>query len=238
MKKKLALLLLAALSSSAQETWQLYYAEESGSGEKMAEHVAPLLPKGVELQLLPMPATCKDAQAARRHEQAIAAGISTLPSLVLRDAQGAYAALPLQGLSEGSIAQAQKQAHDPRRAEAQQQRSRTARLYCLRALWMLTDSPQDQDKIIRAYRDEMLRPGTSEETKQFIGLYCLYPALMQQYAAEYNGAHSPRTEAKLLEAIAALEEVRDMNADSPLGRRAHEAREILRAARLKSRQYE
>lgn len=236
--KALLLLCLAALACAAQETWELFYAAEGAEPSVLVERVKPLLPKDIRLREMPLPADCRDAQAAKQHEAAIAAGVHTLPCLVLRDARGAYAALPLQGLSPETLQTARAQASAPGRESAHRRRSRTARVYYLKALWLLVESAQEQDKIIAAYRAEMQREGTDEELKQFIGFYCLYPALMQQYAAEYSGAHTPRTEAKLLEAISALEEARDLNPDSHTGRLAYDERERLRAARLKSRQYE
>ena len=61
---------------------------------------------------------------------------------------------------------------------------------------------------------------------------------MLQYTNGYNGAHTPASEAKLLEAITALEAARDLNKDSELGKAASEERERLRMARRKARQYE
>ncbi|MCQ2367266.1 MAG: hypothetical protein MJ056_08935 [Akkermansia sp.] len=75
---------------------------------------------------------------------------------------------------------------------------------------------------------------------QELGLRALYPLLMLEYAQGHraNGAHTPETEAKLLEAIAALEAVRDLDPQSTCGRKAHEERERLRMARRQARQAE
>lgn len=234
------LLLLLALACSAQETWELFYPAGSKDEEtKLVKSLQPLLPKGVKLSLQPLPEKCRSASAAQSHAHAIDAGVHTLPCLVLRDEKGAYAALPLQGLTAESITHAQQQAAAaPDREQLTRHRRLTAQLYYLRALWTLAQSPAEQDTVIAAYREALQRPTADETARQHIGFYCLYPALMQQYAAEYNGGHSPRTENKLLEAIAAIEAVRDTNPETRLGRLAYDERERLRAARLKSRQYE
>ena len=74
--------------------------------------------------------------------------------------------------------------------------------------------------------------------RQLLGFRCLYPLLMLQYTNGYRGAHTPVTEAKLLEAIAALEEARDLDRESDIGKAAAAEREKLRTARRKARQYE
>ncbi|MBR4310898.1 MAG: hypothetical protein IKT79_07700, partial [Akkermansia sp.] len=59
-----------------------------------------------------------------------------------------------------------------------------------------------------------------------------------QYKRGYNGAHTPYTEAKLLEAIAALEAARDLHRETKLGNQALKERERLRKARREARKYE
>lgn len=239
--RHLVLLLLVALSAAAQETWDIFYTPDTAAAEDAAalhKRVVALLPQGVRVAMQPLPADLKDKTAAAQHARAIAAGVHTLPCLVLQDERGAYAVLPLQGLTPTIVKEAQKLAHSPRRDEEARQRTDTARLYYRKAMWALARTPAEQDAIISAWREEMQKEGTPPEMRQFIGLRCLYPALMQQYATEYTGAHTPRTEAKLLEAISTLEEVRDTDPESLLGRQAYDERERLRAARLKSRQYE
>ena len=63
----------------------------------------------------------------------------------------------------------------------------------------------------------------------------MYPALMCLYAAEYNKAHTAISEHFFMQAIAALELARDLDASSQLGRLAYEEREKLRAARLQAK---
>ena len=229
---------LAVCACSAQDTWELYYSPEQQAEAPRAlkKRVQPMLPPGVKLTLHPLPADCKDTEAARQHARAIAAGVHTLPCLVLKDAKGSYAALPLSGLTARGIAQAQAQAGLPEREKAVDRRAGAARLYYMRALWMLAGTPDNQDRVIATYRREMQQSDVA--MRQNIGYYCLYPALMQQYTGAYAGAHTPYTEAKLLEAISVLEQVRDADPESPTGRLAFDERERLRAARLQARQSE
>lgn len=233
----LALLLLTA-AAGAQE-WVVYHSAEADT-EELSRHTAPLLPEGVRLRLCALPPTCETTQEARTHACAIADGISALPALALRDAHGAYAVLPLQGLSAEKLQQAAALSTAENRKAAAQRRLTAARIYLLRFALSRAASTADQDTIIARMQELMQAADTPEDMRQLIALHCVYPALLQQYTAEYRerGAHTPRTEAKLLEAIRALEFARDSDRSSAAGRRAHTERERLRAARLKSRQYE
>lgn len=232
-----ALAVVMAASAAAQEAWELYHAPEA-DGAALAEQIQTLLPPDVRLRLRPLSAEHGSKQDEQRHEHAIAAGVRSLPCLVLRDAAGAYATLPLQGLTAGRIAQARELAHAPTREAEARKRRLVARLYRLRLAWLRCEDDAARDSVIGHYRSMMKKPEVDEELRQFIGLHCLYPALMHCYAMAYQGAHTPRSEALLLEAIRVLEEVRDAKPTSYWGRRAYEEREKLRAARLKSRQYE
>lgn len=233
-----ALLLLTALVCTAQEAWVLFCPTPvmKDDESRMLDSIHALLPQNGKIHAVP--AECKSAQDAKEIANAIDAGVNTLPCVVLMDERGACAALPLAELSAESITRARQQASAPDREEQAAKRKLAARLYYLRALWQLAATPAEQDKVIAACHEALNRTGDDTHTRQHIGYYCLYPALMQQYAAEYSGAHTPRTEAKLLEAIAALEEVRDADPESKLGRLAYDERERLRAARLQSRKYE
>lgn len=233
-----ALLLLTALACTAQETWVLFRPTPVVKDDelRMLDSIHALLPKSGRIHAVP--AECKSAHDAKSLADAIDAGVNSLPCLVLMDERGAYAALPLAGLSEESLARARQQATATDREEQAAKRKLAARLYYLRALWQLAATPAEQDKVIAACHEALSRAGDDATTRQHIGYYCLYPALMQQYAAEYSGAHTPRTEAKLLAAIDALEQVRDTAPESRLGRLAYDERERLRAARLQSRKYE
>ena len=237
-----ALLLLSAGTSYALE-WVLYH-PAGVDAAPLAQRVQPLLPQGVKLRLSALPAGCDSEQDARLHSEAIAAGINSLPALSLRDARGAYAALLLSGQSDDQLreqlAQVQDLASAPTRSADTHRRLLTGKLFELRFRLSRAASPAAQDTLLEHINTLMMAQDTPEDMRQLIALHCLYPAIMQQYAAEYQarGAHSPRTERKLLEAIRVLELARDTNKSTTLGRRAHAERERLRAARLKSRQYE
>lgn len=233
------MLLLAAAPALAKPApaWELYHAPEANAAA-LTQQVQPLLPEGKALQLHALPAELASRQDAELQARAIAAGVRVLPCLVLRDDKGVYATLPLQGLSAESIAQACRLADAPERAAAARRRILLAHLYLQRYLLNSVADAAEQDRIIAHMQQLADHPDTPEEMRQFIGLHCIYPALMQQYAAAYRGAHTPQSEAKLLEAIRALENVRDTNPLTTLGRQAYTEREKLRAARLKSRQYE
>ena len=240
MIRLLSALLLTTLACTAQETWALYRPTPVTKDEeiRMVDRVRALLPEESKGSIHAVPTACKTALGAKQLAAAIDAGVTALPCLVLKDERGAYAALPLPGLTAESLARARLLATAPGREQATARRKLASRLYYLRALWSLAHTPEEQDTVIAAYHVAMKRTESDTTTGQHIGYYCLYPALMQQYAAEYNGAHTPRTETLLLEAIAALEAVRDADPESRLGRLAYDERERLRAARLKSRQYE
>lgn len=234
-----AMLLLAAAPSMAQQeaVWELYHAPGADTAA-LSRQVQPLLPADTALQLHALTDKISGKQDAEQHARAIAAGVNSLPCLVLRDTKGAYTALPLPKLNAASIAQARQGSETPEQQAAARYRRILAHLYLQRYLLSIATEASEQDRIIDGLQQLSEHPDAPEELRQFIGLHCIYPALMQQYATEYRGAHTPRTEAKLLSAIRALETVRDTNPNSGLGRRAYDEREKLRAARLKSRQYE
>lgn len=238
MKPLLAILLsVVVLSATAQEGWELYHAPGENAAE-LARKLQPLLPQGVTLQAVRLPATCDTPQEAELQSRAIAAGVQALPCLVLRDAKGPYAALPLNGLKATTVAAARNLAHATDRESAAYRRRLIARVFELRYALSRSADTAEQDRIIARMQELIQHADTPTDVRQLVGLHCIYPALMQQYTAEYRGSHTPRTEAKLLEAIRALEAARDADPSSQLGRRAYSEREKLRAARLKSRQYE
>lgn len=235
--RRLAVGLMGLTCCAYAAEWELYHAPGDDAAE-LRRQVQPLLPAGTTLQLVALPADAPDTAALHLHARAISAGVSQLPCLVLRDAQGAYAALTLRRLTAEVITHAQAQAGAPGRAEHARHRSLLAKLYYLHHSMQRSASPAEQARLIENMYKLMQHPEVAAEMQQFIGLHCLYPALMQQYSAGYTGAHTPATEAKLLEAIRVLEQVRDAAPGSVYGRRAHAEREKLRAARLKSRRYE
>ncbi len=231
--------LLAALAALPLPAHELYVAEHTPAAA-LDKALAPLQAAGAgEWERIGLPAEARDAEAARRIARAMEAGITSLPALALVDEAGAYAVLPLQGLTAEKIEAAKAGAGAAGRAEAAARRRFEARLYLLCATAALPGLGDDDLAAAVAESRSLLESGLADkETRQFLGLRCLYPLLMMQYTRGYVGAHTPATEAKLLEAIAALEAARDLDRDSAEGRQAHAERERLRAARRKSRQYE
>ncbi len=231
--------LLLALPLTAAPAHELYVAEGTPAAA-LEKALAPLKEAGAaEWQRIDIPAGAQGEEAAQRIARAIEAGIPALPCLALRDEEGVYAVLPLPGLTADKIKAAATAAQAPGRAEAAQRRRFDAQRYLLCA--RISRNDMDDEALAQAVADcrQLMTQRTAQQQDvQFLGLRCLYPLLMQQYARGYIGAHTPATEAKLLEAIAALEAARDLNRESSLGKEAHEERERLRAARRKSRQYE
>jgi len=237
-----ALLFALILPLTAAEPWVLYV-QEGDDGKKALEFCRTLLeekepPPG---KIVSLRRTCSTFAEARQQAKAIENGVTTLPCLVLPGKrEGDNIVLPLKGLTREKLAE-YRQTHPASspQTEEMQKRRFDAHLYLLCARVGLT--PLNDDALTQAVQESrrLLRHRQIQPNRQqFIGLRLLYPLLMEQYRRGYKGAHTPETEAKLLEAIAALEEARDVDPQSALGRRAHEERERLRMARRKSRQYE
>lgn len=171
---------------------------------------------------------------------AIKAGVTELPSLVIADAQGAYAVLPVAQVNAASLATAREAATAPDRDQLARRRNFDAQQYLLFARMALV-KPLEGDALqqcIGTCRALMEHPFATPADKQRLGLRCLYPLLMQEYASMYRGAHTPASEAKLLEAIAALEAARDLDRNTETGKQAFAERERLRTARRQARTME
>ena len=236
-----ALLFLGAAAALSQEAQQYtLYIKNEASAEKAKHYATQYLPQGAELSVCVLPQQRKSLEDAELQARAIRAGITHLPSITIADAKGTYAVLPLNALNKESLAQAHERAAAPERTEAEQTRDLHARIYLLCARWSAVESLNDEqlEQFVAESRDLLQHPRASEQDKQFIGYRCLYPALLLQYERGYKGAHSPYTEAKLLEAIAALEAARDLNRETKLGKKAFAERERLRQARREARKYE
>ncbi len=240
MTRALVLAGLLALPLAAAESRELYVQAGTNlaSWEKTLTPLRAAEPQ-VEWVVVEVPGEAGSAAAARARAKAIEAGVAALPSLALKDAQGIYATLPLAGLTPQQLEATRAQANDPQREAAASRRRFDARCYLLCAR---ISQPAMSDEALANAIEEcrlLLRHGKAGDAdRQFLGLRCLYPLLMIQYARGYNGAHSPATEAKLLEAIAALETARDIDRDTPLGKEAFAERERLRTARREARKYE
>ncbi len=237
MKRLLVTLLCTVVCSSshAGETWVLYHAP--GADAKALYQVAlSVTPPGTTVISQALPATCKSADDLKIQRSAMSAGVHVLPCLALQDERGCYAVLPLRGLSARGVHTARELARAPRRAELAAQRLLAADLYFDIACARLPFIPMHEKTAAMAHLRRLAESETlSVKTRQFIVLHCLYSSLMCMYAAEYSGAHTTTSEQLFLQAIAALEIARDMDASSEIGRLAHQEREKLRAARLQAK---
>ena len=171
---------------------------------------------------------------------AIQAGVTELPSLVIADAQGAYAVMPVAQVSTATLEAARHAATAPDRDQLARKRKFEAQQYLLFARMALV-RPLEGDALqqcIGTCRALMEHPFATPADKQRLGFRCLYPLLMQEYATMHRGAYTPASEAKLLEAIAALEAARDLDRNTPDGKQAFAERERLRTARRQARTME
>lgn len=201
----------------------------------------PTTPDAPPCELISLPAECKTAEQARTQARAMECGITALPALVLADEQGPFASIPLRKLTPETLQEARANKDAAGRREEAQKHRFEAHLFLLCAL--ATIEFQDDSALasrIAESRSLMEQAQATLAHRQLIGLRILYPLLMEQYKRAYRQgvAHNPASEAKLLEAIAALEAARDLDPATALGRQAFDERERLRAARRKSRQYE
>lgn len=260
MKSALLLLLLAALPLSAEEAASsapketasaaaplpalppaLVYFENGTDTKGMVEQLAPFRKANPqrELKFIPITSQCRTMHDAVNAAKGVVAGITELPCLVLCDEAGEYATLPLRTLTEEALAAAENAATAPDREEKAAARRYLGKEYLLFARMALVQ-PMDDATLglcLDSCRALMAYPLATTEDKQLLGLRCLYPLLLEEYKRGYaqSGAHTPATEAKLLEAIAALEAARDIAPDTKLGKQAAAERERLRAARRQAR---
>lgn len=231
-----------AICAMAAEHGVIYLPEgmDEAKAREVVDYAMPDPPEGWGLECIVLPAKCHTMVDARLQAKAIEAGVHQLPCLVLEDDAGPYAVLPLHGLHARDIEHARGLAAGRDRHGQYERRCFNATIYlmCARTALCPQDDPEALDLAVTECRVLMDHPLCTPADKQFIGFYCLYPLLMRQYTQGYDGVHTPYTEAKLLEAIAALEAARDIDPESTIGRKAYDERERLRAARRESRKYE
>lgn len=91
---------------------------------------------------------------------------------------------------------------------------------------------------LEAWRTCADDPSLSVEERQLILLSMVHPLWVRLEKVLYREAHTPESEDAFNQAVAVLEEVRDMNRSSVCGRRAHQLREELRRARLAAARYD
>ncbi len=229
-----AMVLLAGVSGSA-EAWVVYHAPDAEVAA-LREKAESVVPEGTRVDYCALPRQCATVGDLDAQRAALEAGVCMLPCLVLRDAEGDYAALPLEGVTAETVRTAVELARAPHRKKEAQARRLTANIYYYTAYARLPFIPlQGQLAAVRVLQELAGSEMLTVEQRQYIALRCLYPALMNCYAREYQGAHTPKTERLFLQAIAALELARDIDPRTSLGRRAHEMREKLRSARLQAK---
>lgn len=225
---------------AAQRPALVYY--ETGTDTKrLTEPLTPFRKAHPqqELKFIPLSSQCRTMHDAVNAAKAVVAGVTELPCLILCDEAGEYAALPLRTLTEESLASAESSAAAPDREEKAAARRYLGKEYLLFARMALSQ-PMDDATLglcLDSCRALMNHPLASTEDRQLLGLRCLYPLLLEEYRRGYAKAraHTPATEAKLLEAIAALEAARDLAPDTKLGQQASAERERLRTARRQAR---
>lgn len=233
----------AVLTPPAAALSYTVYTAEGKNTSELQQLVHKLLPPATEgaseCRFLELKTACNDVSQAEIQAEAIEAGVTHLPCLVLADDMGPYATLLLHGLTRQSIEQAATQAAAPDRESKTEQRRFDSQLYLLFARCAMEEpTAETLDELVQESRLLLSHELCPKEMQQLIGLRCLYPLLMKQYAIGHTGAHTPATEAKLLEAIAALEAARDLDPESATGKRAHDERHRLRMARREARKYE
>lgn len=235
-----SMLLLWAVPALA-DTYTVYLPKgiEPAAVEEKLEPLRTAVPDA-NYSFIHLTQKCSSMHDAVQAAKAIRAGITHLPGLVLADEEGEYAAIPLNMLTQESLSAAHAAAKDEKRAEKSAIRRFQAKEYLLFARLSLAQPLSDEviELSIVSCRTLMSHSIATDRDRQLLGFRCLYPLLMLQYTNGYRGAHTPATEAKLLEAIAALEEARDIDRESDIGKAAFAERERLRSARRAARRYE
>ena len=241
MKRVLTTLLAACALHAGGEEYTVYFRHGTDTAT-IARRMAPLRPgeKPAECRYVVLDDEAETMAAAINSANALKAGVSELPSLVISDERGAYATIPLPRLNAAALETAKAAATAPDRDQQARQRNFEAQQYLLFARMALI-SPLEGEALqqcLSTCRALMEHPFATQADKQRLGYLCLYPLLMREYTNMYTGAHTPASEAKLLEAIAALETARDLDRNSDIGKKAHTERERLRTARRQARTME
>lgn len=241
MKRHLAAVFLCSALATMAEEYTVYFQQGTNSAA-MVQMLAPLraaVPQ-VDCRYVVLNDTAETMAAAINSANALNAGVKELPSLVISDERGAYAAIPLPRLTTTSLEAARMAASAPERDQLARQRHFEAQQYMLFARMSLIFPLEGEvlQQCLSSCRALMEHPFATMADKQRLGFRCLYPLLLQEYTNMYTGAHTPASEAKLLEAIAALEAARDIDRNSDIGKKAFAERERLRTARRQARTME
>lgn len=241
MKRLLAILLCSCGLAADGEEYTIYF-RQGTSTSSVVRQLAPLraaVPQA-ECRYVVLEDSAGNMASAINSANALNAGVEELPSLVLSDEQGAFAVIPLPRLTAATLETARAAATAPDRNQRARQRHFEAQQYLLFARMALI-SPLEGEPLqqcLSTCRALMEHPFATQADKQRLGFRCLYPLLMQEYTTLYKGAHTPASEAKLLEAIAALEAARDLDRNTETGKQAFDERERLRKARRQARTME
>lgn len=235
------LMLGLAAFQAAGEEYTVYFRQGTNTAG-LVRMLAPLRkaePQS-ECRYVVLSDTAESMAEAINSANALKAGVEELPCLVLGDTRGVYTALPLHKLSAETLQAAKARANAPDRQQKADARNFLAQQYLLMARMTLQNPLQNEtlEQCLNTCRALMEHPLATPADKQRLGFECLYPLLMRQYTNMYTGAHTPASEAKFLEAIAALETARDADRNSTIGKKAYTERERLRAARRQARTLE
>lgn len=235
------LLCSSALTAAAADEYTVYFRAGTHTAS-MVRMLAPLRaaePK-VECRYVVLDDEAENMPSAINSANALKAGVQELPCLVMSDERGSYAAIPLSDLNNATLEAARAAAGAPDRDQKARQRTFEAQQYLLFARMALITPLEGENlqQCLASCRALMEHPFATQNDKQRLGYLCLYPLLMREYANMYTGAHTPASEAKLLEAIAALEDARDLDRSTTIGKKAYTERERLRKARRQARTME
>lgn len=225
--------------ASAAESFMVYIPEHANQ-EEIAKHIAPLLPQDADCRYEELPTAAIDIKDAEAMAKAIRYGINELPTVQLSDEEGIFATIPLRLLTPEALEKARTPEAKAAQRQAAEDNSFIADQFLLFTCMKLENPMSDitLEHGIADCRALMQHEKATDADRQRLGYLCLYPMLMQQYTNAYQGCHTPMSEAKLLEAIAALEAARDIDDTSRIGRQAYLERERLRKARREARKYE
>lgn len=181
-------------------------------------------------------------------EAAIRDGIRYLPTIVLSDERGPYAKVI------GAVATQEGKTFEERLSSAMNGKRanrslwdlrRQAGLYAARLYNLLHRAlliPMDDASAIKSFLEEtrelISEEATETSLRQSLLLRVVYPMQLRLYILAYDGAHTPESERHFLEAIATLEQIRDIDPRTESGREAHRLREEMRRERLRASKYD
>lgn len=225
--------------SVAAETCTVFISEDTEQ-DIIKQQITPLLAPETECRFEKLPTSAISIAHAELMAKAIRYDIRELPTVQMADEEGIFATIPLRLLTPETLETARhseaKAKHRQTAADNDFTASQFLLFTCMKLETPLTELSLEH--YIADCRALMQHEKATDADRQRLGFLCLYPMLMQQYTNGYKGCHTPASEAKLLEAITALEAARDIDDTTTLGRKAYHERERLRKARREARKYE